>query len=170
MKPAIVLDYNKAKGAVDLADQMAAYQTPLRKSLKWYKKNAFDLILNVASVNALVLNIPIVEFRKEILKSFSAKSSTETTSGRNMRKKHVVQKKEGPSLKVRRMCTVCYKNIVTTIGRALARNKTKKVPTFCNTKINLFYVLNVLPTFILKFIFYILNVVSQDIFLDRYSS
>lgn len=55
MKPAIVLDYNKAKGAVDLADQMAAYQTPLRKSLKWYKKIAFDLILNVDLVNALVL-------------------------------------------------------------------------------------------------------------------
>lgn len=38
MKPAIVIDYNKAKGAVDLADQMAAYQSQLRKSLKWYKK------------------------------------------------------------------------------------------------------------------------------------
>ncbi|GBP23589.1 PiggyBac transposable element-derived protein 4 [Eumeta japonica] len=31
MNPAIVVDYNKAKGAVDLVDQMAAYQTPLRK-------------------------------------------------------------------------------------------------------------------------------------------
>lgn len=55
MKPAIIVDYNRAKGAVDLSDQMAAYQTPLRKTLKWYKKIAFDLILNVAMVNALVL-------------------------------------------------------------------------------------------------------------------
>lgn len=141
MKPAIVVDYNKAKGAVDLSDQMAAYQTPLRKTLKWYKKIAFDLILNIAMVNALVLyktvtnkHIPIVELRKEILKSFLAKSSTsEAPSERTIRKKHVLQKKEGPSLKVRRMCVECYKNNVTTFGRALARNKTKKVPTFCDT-------------------------------------
>lgn len=67
-EPAIVVDYNKAKGAVDLADQISAYQTPLRKSMKWYKKMAMDLILNVTVVNALILyksvtkkNIPILE-------------------------------------------------------------------------------------------------------------
>lgn len=112
MKPAIVVDYKEAKGAVDLSDQMAAYQTPLRKTMKWYKKIAFDLILNVAMVNALVLyktvtnkHIPIVDLRKEILNSFLAKSATsEAPSERTIRKKHVLQKKKGPSLKVRRMC------------------------------------------------------------------
>ncbi|CAK1552923.1 unnamed protein product [Leptosia nina] len=34
MKPSIVVDYNRARGAVDLEDQVAAYQSPLRKSLK----------------------------------------------------------------------------------------------------------------------------------------
>jgi hypothetical protein len=141
MKPAIVVDYNKAKRAVDLADQMAAYQTPLRKSLKWYKKLAIDLILNIAMVNALILyksvtnkSIPIVDFRKDILKSFVEKCSTSRApSGRSTRRKHVLQKKEGPSQKVRRYCVECYKKNVTTFGRAQARNKTKKVPTFCNT-------------------------------------
>lgn len=97
-KPAIVVDYNKAKGAVDLADQMAAYQTPLRKSLKWYNKLALDLILNIAMVNALVLyksvtnkSIPIVDFRKEILKSFLAKPSTPGAPlGRITRRKIIV--------------------------------------------------------------------------------
>lgn len=37
-KPKIILDYNKAKGAVDLSDQITSYSTPLRKSVKWYKK------------------------------------------------------------------------------------------------------------------------------------
>lgn len=92
-------------------------------------------------VNALVLyksvtnkSIPIVDFRKEILKSFMAKPSIpRVPSGRTTRRKHVLQKKEGPSLKVRRSCVECYKKNVTTFGRAMARNKTKKIPTFCNT-------------------------------------
>ncbi|CAK1553810.1 unnamed protein product [Leptosia nina] len=141
MKPSIVVDYNRAKGAVDLADQMAAYQSPLRKSLKWYKKLAFDLILNIAMVNAFVLYksvtnkpITIVDYRKEILKSFLVKPTlANVPSERTTRRKHVLQKKEGPSLKVRRSCVECYKKNVSTFGRAMARNKTKKVSTFCNT-------------------------------------
>lgn len=77
MKPAIVVDYDKAKGAVDLSDHMAAYQTPLRKTLKWYKKLAFDIILNVAIVNAFIMYKTVTnKKRKEILKSFLAKPST----------------------------------------------------------------------------------------------
>lgn len=52
LKPQIVLHYNKAKGAVDLSDQMAAYSTPLRKSVKWYRKLAIDMLLNTAIVTA----------------------------------------------------------------------------------------------------------------------
>lgn len=55
MKPQIITDYNTAKGAVDLSDQMAAYSSPLRKSVKWYKKLATDLLLNTSMVNALTL-------------------------------------------------------------------------------------------------------------------
>lgn len=80
-KPKIVLDYNRAKGAVDLSDQMAAYSTPLRKSVKWYKKVAINLLLNTAVINALVLyqavtgtKIQIVEFRKQVLKGLLMRS------------------------------------------------------------------------------------------------
>lgn len=118
-KPAIVIDYNKAKGAVDLADQMAAYQTPLRKTVKWYKKLAFDLMLNVAMVNALILyrsvtnkSIPVVDFRKEILKSFMSKPNSipRAPTGRTTRRKHFKKRRtlfEGASFLCRMLQEKC---------------------------------------------------------------
>lgn len=139
-KPQIILDYNKAKGAVDLSDQMTAYQSPLRKSIKWYKKVAFDLILNVAVVNALTLyksvtkkNIPIVDFRKQILKSLLAQETTSAPLQRPRRAKHELGTKTGPSKEVRRQCLECYKQNVVNYGRIIAKNKTKKVKTYCKT-------------------------------------
>ncbi|CAG5000597.1 unnamed protein product [Parnassius apollo] len=74
-KPKIILSYNQAKSAVDLSDQMSAYSTPLRKTVKWYRKLACELLLNTSIVNALVLykqttkrNISIVKFRQAIIK------------------------------------------------------------------------------------------------------
>ncbi|XP_022837201.1 piggyBac transposable element-derived protein 4-like [Spodoptera litura] len=138
-KPKIVLDYNKAKGAVDLSDQMTAYQTPLRKSIKWYKKLGIDILLNTAMVNALILyqsvarkKISVLEFRKEIMKSFVDFDTNDTPSNqRTKRVKHQLKKKEGPTSKSRRACQQCYKNMVATHGRLIAKNKTKKVNTFC---------------------------------------
>ena len=73
IKPKIIMDYNKAKAAVDLSDQMTAYSSPLRKSIKWYKKLALELLLNTPVVNARVLyeatskkKIPIIEFRRKL--------------------------------------------------------------------------------------------------------
>ncbi|CAG5026329.1 unnamed protein product [Parnassius apollo] len=54
-KPQIVIDYNKAKSAVDLSDQMTAYSSPLRKTMKWYRMLACELLWNIAIVNAMVL-------------------------------------------------------------------------------------------------------------------
>ena len=34
-KPMVVVDYNREKCAVDLSDQMIAYSTPHRRTLKW---------------------------------------------------------------------------------------------------------------------------------------
>lgn len=140
-KPAIILDYNKAKGAVDLSDQMSVYQTPLRKTVKWYKKVTIDLILNVAVVNSLILyksvtkkSIPIVDFRKEIMKSLLAEDIlSEVPPPRPKREKHELAKKEGKSKEVRRQCQQCYKENMATQGRLVARNKTKKVTTFCKS-------------------------------------
>jgi len=51
----VVVDYNTGKSSIDLADQMASYSNPLRRSLKWYRKVAMDLILNISVVNASIL-------------------------------------------------------------------------------------------------------------------
>jgi len=39
-KPQCVVDYNRLKKGVDLSDQFSSYYSPLRKSLRWYKKLA----------------------------------------------------------------------------------------------------------------------------------
>jgi len=36
MKPQVVLDYNKGRQGKDLSDQLSAYYTRLRRSIKWY--------------------------------------------------------------------------------------------------------------------------------------
>ncbi|CAK1600443.1 unnamed protein product [Parnassius mnemosyne] len=139
-KPQIVLEYNKAKGGVDLADQMASYSTPLRKSIRWYKKIALDMLLNIAMINAHVLyqsvtktKIKVTDFRVAILKSFCAKQQAdEPALTRPKRQKHILVKLDGPSRMTRRNCGECYKMNVKNLGRLQARNKTKKVNTFCS--------------------------------------
>ncbi|KAL6433497.1 hypothetical protein ACFW04_006540 [Cataglyphis niger] len=45
-KPKMIVDYNLGKSSVDLLNQMIAYSSPLRKTLKWYRKLAIELLLN----------------------------------------------------------------------------------------------------------------------------
>lgn len=54
MKPQPVIDYNAAKKGVDMSDQMTSYQTALRKTRKWYRKVAFELLTGTTVVNAWV--------------------------------------------------------------------------------------------------------------------
>ncbi|XP_046679185.1 piggyBac transposable element-derived protein 4-like [Homalodisca vitripennis] len=55
MKPSCVLAYNDAKKGVDVSDQMSSYYSPLRKTSKWYKKVALELLLGTCVVNAFVV-------------------------------------------------------------------------------------------------------------------
>lgn len=51
LKHKVVVDYNKGKAAVDLSVQFGAYSNLLRKSIKWFRKVGFELILTTSSVN-----------------------------------------------------------------------------------------------------------------------
>ena len=51
----VVVDYKRGKCAVDLSDQMIAYSTPYRRTLKWYTKLALELLLNTSISNARIL-------------------------------------------------------------------------------------------------------------------
>ncbi|KAJ8879318.1 hypothetical protein PR048_019926 [Dryococelus australis] len=50
--PKTIMDYNKCKAAIDLSDQLSSYSTPLRRSLKWHRKVAIELLLGTTVVNA----------------------------------------------------------------------------------------------------------------------
>nr|CAH7766694.1 unnamed protein product [Callosobruchus chinensis] len=54
-KPSTIAQYNAAKSFIDVSDQKASYHTPIRRSIKWYRKIALELLTNTALVNAHVL-------------------------------------------------------------------------------------------------------------------
>jgi hypothetical protein len=74
-KPAAVIDYNKSKSFIDLSDQIKAYSSCLRKSIKWYRKMAIEILLGSAMVNAFIIYkkvtgkiIQITKFREQVAK------------------------------------------------------------------------------------------------------
>nr|CAH7750053.1 unnamed protein product [Callosobruchus chinensis] len=54
-KPQCIIDYNAGKARIDLSDQLAAYSSPIRKSVRWYHKVAIELLMCTSVVNALFL-------------------------------------------------------------------------------------------------------------------
>ena len=55
LKPPSIIAYNTAKIGVDKSDQMSCYNSILRKSTKWYRKLAIELLLGTSMVNAWVV-------------------------------------------------------------------------------------------------------------------
>ncbi|KAJ8933858.1 hypothetical protein NQ318_004689 [Aromia moschata] len=51
-KPQAIIDYNKGKSSIDISDQMSSYSTALRRSIRWYKKVAIEILLGTSMVNA----------------------------------------------------------------------------------------------------------------------
>ena len=72
-KPNVILKYNLCKQGIDLSDHLCSYFSPLRKTVRWYHKVAFQLLLNTAVVNAYLLHnktedkLQIASFRKDII-------------------------------------------------------------------------------------------------------
>ena len=77
MKPQVVHDCNKGRQGTDLSDQLSAYYTCLRGSMKWYQKVAFELIVVTSIVNSYLIykenyktnNITILQFRESLVRS-----------------------------------------------------------------------------------------------------
>lgn len=149
-KPKVILDYNSGKSSVDITDQMGAYQTPLRKSVKWYRKLAFEIFLNTAMINARILynetthnNMSMLDFRKAVTyalcdsrsssrdpieeKSNSERSTPTSSIYRRKRKRHEMGQKP---YNQRKPCQECYKKAKLESGWKVARNL-KKIRTFC---------------------------------------
>lgn len=141
-KPKMVVEYNLGKSSVDLSDQMIAYSSPLRRTIKWYKKLAIELLLNTCIVNSIVLfkhvtrkNIAIPDFRMKLAMYLMKCSDNDCISpkiGVQSRPRHEFKKMTGNARNVRRFCKACYNKNSKQLGRTEAKNSTKKVVTYCS--------------------------------------
>ncbi|KAL7647192.1 UNVERIFIED_CONTAM: hypothetical protein RMT77_002450 [Armadillidium vulgare] len=140
-KPKMIVSYNHAKKGVDISDQMASYFSPLRKTIRWYHKIAFEFLLNTAVINSLIIykefqkqNQQIAEFRQSIIESLSGMQTTETRSFPTV-SKHELQEcneRDKRNRKIRRRCSRCYSRLSKTVGRLEALKLCKQITTFCN--------------------------------------
>lgn len=126
---------------------MTSYSSPLRRNVKWYKKVMFELLLNTALVNSLVLykkvngNMQIAEFMGKIALSLLETEDTDREhDGGQRTPKHTLFEVQGPKRSSRRRCKFCYKTLAKSLGRANAQMFVKKVNTKCD-KCNLYLLL-----------------------------
>lgn len=132
-KPVTVIEYNKGKASIDLADQKASYGNPLRRSLKWYRKVLVDILLNISVVNAsYIFNIvteskmSITHFRYCLVESLIKKN--EIVHSPLAEKHELVPVNRG-------RCYKCYIKTSADKGRKFAQSHSLKVKTkciFCN--------------------------------------
>ena len=140
----MIIDYNSAKQGIDLSDQMASYFAPLRKTIRWYHKIAFEFLLSTAVVNSLVLYkqikpyTKIVDIRKFISECLCESPIIQDDGGAQRpepSKTHFLrtyETRDNRNRIIRKRCTECYRKIQKNDGRQEAIKKTKKVSTFCN--------------------------------------
>lgn len=149
MKPQVVLDYNKGRQGTDLSDQLSAYYTCLKRSIKWYRKVAFELIFGTAIVNSYLVykeqystsNMTILKFRESLVRSLllgmpfeQLKPGPRQKSISQTKRKladHKLEEKEGSARDVRRRCAGCYEKISQQESREVGHAAAKKVKTFC---------------------------------------
>ena len=149
MKPNIVLDYNRGKKGIDVADQLANYNSPVRKTCFWYKKIAADL-MSIAVVNSILIykdlnptkKMSLITGHEIIIKHLLGIQDSEpaalpmqpSSSNIRNRPKHALTKipRRQDNKIIRKRCTGCYK-ILTEQGHTSseARKKTKKTDTQC---------------------------------------
>lgn len=145
LKPECVLAYNKAKKGVDISDQLTSYYTPLRKSKKWYRKLAIELIAGTSVVNACVLYnkyfsdkpMNLRHFRDSLVLSLTGSATEILKPGRaastvaGKRSQHSLEELAGPKKNTRKRCRGCYEKLSLNEGFQIARNKARRVSTFC---------------------------------------
>ncbi|XP_003740690.1 piggyBac transposable element-derived protein 4-like [Galendromus occidentalis] len=152
VKPLAVIEYNKAKQGVDISDQLASFYSPLRKTIRWYHKVVFELLLNTAVVNSRIIfnkltgrAMSMKTFRAAIVEDFlqiDSDSSTPKPSSQESRENHgqnsnrihsliTSERKDMRGRKIRGKCQDCYSRLSTSRGRISAQNTVKKVNTRC---------------------------------------
>ena len=144
MKPQVVLDYNEGRQGTDLSDQLSTYYTCLRKSVKWYRKVAFELVFGTALVNSYLIykenyaksKVTILQFRESLVRSLllgtpmeRLKSGPKQLSASHSKRKladHKLEEKEASARDARRRCAGCYEKIREQQSREASNAATKK--------------------------------------------
>ncbi|KAJ4425517.1 hypothetical protein ANN_27711 [Periplaneta americana] len=111
-KPKVIIDYNNSKAFSDISDQLKAYNTSLKRGIKWYRKLAIEMIfgtiVNVHIIFSTVRkNKMIITRFKEILceelLGMKNAENDEQIPNANIPENHVLKKL------VRKRCEECYK-------------------------------------------------------------
>ena len=149
MKPKVVVDYNKGRQGTDLSDQLSAYYTCLRRSIKWYRKVVFELFFGAAIVNSFLVykanystsNMTILKFRESLVRSLLLGTSFEnlkpgarqqsTSQTKRKLADHKLEEDESDH-DIRRCCVSCYEKIRQHQSRETSNATAKKVKTFCS--------------------------------------
>lgn len=152
LKPKIVMEYNRGKKGIDVADQLASYNSPVRKTCFWYKKIAGDL-MSICVINAVLIykdlnaqsKVTVLKGHEIIIKQllslqFPAPSDGLSTPqcssqpARSSRSSHSLTKipRRDPKRIFRKRCTGCYKVFIEE-GRTAAESarKAKKTDMEC---------------------------------------
>lgn len=78
------------KAFIDLSDQMSAYAPYLKRTLKWYRRLALDIMLGTSMVNAFIMynanignnKISVVDFRRQVAEELLYPSVVEAAGPR----------------------------------------------------------------------------------------
>ncbi|KAJ8929956.1 hypothetical protein NQ314_017321 [Rhamnusium bicolor] len=125
-KPLAVTDYNKGKSSIDLSDQIASYNSSLRKTIKWCRKLAIEVIFGTSIVNSHYsfkkinsFSMSITDFRKSVFMDMILQNEDETSDADNYssstdlsnrcKRKSEYSLDKKPVHKVRKYCVGCCK-------------------------------------------------------------
>ena len=153
----MVLDYDKGRQGIDFSDQLSAYYTYLRRSVKWYRKVAFELIFGTSIVNTYLIykknyttnKITILQFCESLGRSLLLSIPSENLKpgpvqqSTNQRKPtlgdHKLEEIEGSVCNVSRRCIGCYEEARKQQSREATYAAAKKVKAFYSKCDKLFY-------------------------------
>ncbi|CAH1995544.1 unnamed protein product [Acanthoscelides obtectus] len=139
VKPKCIVDYDKGKASVDVSDQLASYNTALRRCNKWYRKVIIEILWGTSLVNAYFLytknnvngrDLNITQFRQKVILSLLEGKKNTTGSKRKHVSHHLVTHAE----KKRARCAKCYE-MYGKKGKIVDGKKTmaSQVITICDT-------------------------------------
>ena len=144
-KPTVIMDYNRVKGGIDLSDQMIAYYSPARKSVKWFRKVLMECIC-MAIVNSWVLcnryydgnngrKMPLGSFVKRVAMSLLNIEDQAPVAHIRRQISHPHQLSAIPRRAdgkiTRKRCHGYYEKLSRQYGRKGATKKAKQISTEC---------------------------------------